>query len=311
MRLEHPPAQLAPGFWMLGLRAYPVYVCHDGEEAAIFEGGIGALVPIVARQLAELGIPNAAVRQILITHAHPDHVMGVPQLRARFPHAAVAGSAVAARTLANEKAIALFRQVDQVLAQVVASDGDEQTGGGPGGFEPGDKTIVLDRVLQEGDTVAVGGRRFQVLATPGHSDCSLSFFEAHSRVLVISDATGYYVPERGLWWPNYFGGYAAYVASIRRLAGLGASVLCLSHNAALVGAEEVQAYFDAALAATQAYHHRIIEAVRAGQPAGELAGQLGREAYDLAPVLPVEFFQKNCSLLVKQSLAAEGLAPEK
>ncbi len=236
--------------------------------------------------------------------------MAVPQFRAMFPGAAVAGSAVAARTLANEKAMALFRQVDQALAQVVAQ-GEGASGQRPDASEPAEKTIALDRVFQEGDTVVVGQRRFEVLATPGHSDCSLSFFEPQLRVLVISDATGYYVPERGVWWPNYFSSYAAYVASIDRLAALGAEVLCLSHNAALVGAEEVQAYFQAARAATEAYHRRIVEAVRGGQGVGELASQLGREAYELAPVLPLEFFQKNCSLLVKQSLAAEGLAQEK
>lgn len=308
MRIEHPPAELASGFWMLGLRAYPVYVCCDGQEAAIFEGGVGALAPIVARQLAERGIPYAAVRQIVVTHAHPDHVMAVPQFRALFSGAAVAGSAAAARTLANEKAMAMFRQVDQALARVVAAQGGEAAGTDFSALDRLGQTIALDRLLQEGDALAVGRRRFQVLATPGHSDCSLSFFEPEGRLLVISDATGYYVPQRGLWWPNYFGSYTAYVASIRRLAALGAEVLCLSHNAALVGAEEIQVYFGAALAATEAYHRRIVEAVRGGQPAGELASQLGREAYELAPVLPVEFFQKNCSLLVKQSLAAEGLA---
>lgn len=308
MRIEQPPAELALGFWMLGLRAYPVYLCCDGEEAAIFEGGIGALAAIVARQVAELGIPDRAVRHIVLTHAHPDHVMAVPQLRAMFPRAAVVGSAVAARTLANEKAMAMFRQVDGALARAVAAAGQEVTGGGPLVSEAATKTIALDRVLQDGDALVVGRRRFEVLATPGHSDCSLSFFEPGCRVLVISDATGYYVPERGQWWPNYFGGYAAYLSSIRRLAALGAEVLCLSHNAAVVGAEEVRVYFDAALAATEAYHRRIVEAVRRGQAAAELASQLGREAYELAPVLPLEFFQKNCTLLVKQSLAAEGMA---
>jgi len=311
MGIEQPPAELTKGFWMLGTRAYPVYVCRDAEEAAIFEGGIGAVGPVVARQLAELGIGAQAVRQIVVTHAHPDHVMAVPQFRRMFPAAAVSASAVAARTLASEKAIALFQQIDQGLAKAVGSQPPGAVGTAEAPAEPPVKTIAVNRLLEEGDVVAVGRRRFHVLATPGHSECSLSFFEPEARVLVISDATGYYLPERHLWWPNYFSGYAPYLASIRRLTGLGAEVLCLSHNAALVGAEEIKAYLAGAIAATEAYHRRIVEAVRGGQSAGDLAGQLGREAYELAPVLPLEFFQKNCALLVKQSLAAEGLAGEK
>lgn len=311
MRIEQPPAELTKDVWMLGTRAYPVYLCRDGAEAAIFEGGIGAVGAVVECQLNDLGIPFQAVRQIVVTHAHPDHVMAVPQFRMRFPNSVVLASAVAARTLASEKALALFRQIDRGLAQAVGAEQAGAAGSTAAAAEPDLKTIPVDRELHEGDTLAVGQRRFQVLATPGHSDCSLSFFEPEARVLVISDATGYYVPEGRRWWPNYFGGYAPYLASICRLAGLRAEVLCLSHNAALLGAEEVTAYFGGALAATEAYHRRIVEAVRGGQPVGDLAAQLGREAYELAPVLPLEFFQKNCALLVKQSLAAEGLAGEK
>ena len=46
---------------------------------------------------------------------------------------------------------------------------------------------------------------------------------------------------------------------------------------------------------------------------GKLSGvaeRLGSEIYAKTQLLPLDFFQKNCSLLVKQSLAHEGLASE-
>jgi len=165
----------------------------------------------------------------------------------------------------------------------------------------------VDGVLKEGDTVSVGRASFNVLATPGHSDCSLSFFDPSGKALVCSDATGYYMPQYQTWWPNYFSDYGAYLNSMRRLAVLGAEVLCLSHNAAITGAAEVQAYFDRAIAATEAYHRRIVDAVKAGQSAQELAGQLGAEIHAKAGLMPVDFFQKNCGLLIKLSLKHEGI----
>jgi glyoxylase-like metal-dependent hydrolase (beta-lactamase superfamily II) len=256
-----------------------------------------------------LGIAGKMVTQVIVTHAHPDHVMAVPRFRAVFPEVRVVASEIAAKTLAAEKAVTFFHQIDEALFGSLVAMGRIGPDDRPAALA--EKQIAVDRVVREGDAVAIGARSFEVLATPGHSECSLSFFDRASRALVISDATGFYVPQRETWWPNYFAGYAAYLASMQRLAALDAGVLCLSHNGAVRGAQSVRDYFARAIAATEAYHRRIIEQIRAGKAAGELAGELGREAHDLAPVLPVDFFQKNCSLLIKQSLKHEGLAAEK
>ncbi len=125
---------------------------------------------------------------------------------------------------------------------------------------------------------------------------------------MISDATGYYLPQSRTWWPNYFSGYAAYVASIERLTALDAEILCLSHNGAVVGQEDIREYFHSALAATRQYHDRIVAETKAGKPARQLAEELGAEIHGQTPLLPLDFFQKNCGLLVKQSLKHEGLS---
>ena len=71
------------------------------------------------------------------------------------------------------------------------------------------------------------------------------------------------------------------------------------------GAEDIRDYFAGALAATRQYHERIVAESRSGKPARQLAEELGAEIYQQAPLLPLEFFQKNCSLLIKQSLQFE------
>ena len=167
--------------------------------------------------------------------------------------------------------------------------------------------IPFDRTIKEGDKIEVGDIVFDVLETPGHSDCSLSFHQPQRGILIISDATGYYMPRHNQWWPNYFSGYGAYVDSIRRLAGLGAETLCLSHNGAIQGKDDVAAYFEGVLAATESYHARIVDEIKAGKPFRELAEQLGTEIHAKAGLLPVDFFQKNCGLLVKHSMKHEGI----
>jgi glyoxylase-like metal-dependent hydrolase (beta-lactamase superfamily II) len=306
--IENPPVEIADRLWMLGSTAYPLYLVKGTHEGAIIEGGISALGPLLFRQMEALGIAVGFVRQLVITHAHPDHVMAVPLLRERFAGLKVLASPVAAATLAAEKAIAFFRQIDEALTASLRRSGAIPEADRP---QPAEAApIAVDRVIAEGDEVAVEDMVWTVLATPGHSDCSISLHNARDRVLVISDASGYYMPERGEWWPNYFSDYGAYVASLERLKALDAEVLCLSHNGAIRGAADVCAYFAGALAASRDYHQRILAEVAAGKAARQVAEELGAEIHGRTGVLPVEFFQKNCGILVKQSLRYAGVAPK-
>jgi len=310
MLVTNPPVELADGLFMLGLAEYPLYLYRGEGDATIFEGGVGAVAPLVLAQLDDLGVARDSVTRLVITHAHPDHVMAVPALRRALPKLRVLASAAAARTLANDKAMAAFAQIDAALGASLARLGrvSAEQGAEPA---PPPATIAADGIVGEGDSIDAGGGAFDVLATPGHSECSLSFHQAQAGLLLISDAAGYYFPEHDYWWPNYFADYGAYLASMRRLAGLNAGVLCLSHNAAVRGAEAVRACFEAAIAAAEAYHGRIVEAVRSGTPPRRLGEQLGAEVFARTQLLDLAFFQKNCYLMVKLSCRHAGLPPEK
>ena len=305
MLIKDPPVEITDSVVMLGTNEYPLYLVRGQTEGAIFEGGVGAMGPVLRQQLDALEITGGFIKQVIVTHGHPDHVMAVPMFRKIFPGVTVSASKMAAATMSAEKAVSFFAKVDQGLTASLLAAGSIGEEHRP---EPlAEMQIPVDRVLADGDTVAVGSLSFNVLETPGHSDCSLSFHEPRAGILVISDATGYYLPEHEWWWPNYFSGYAAYLDSMRRLSALPAEVLCLSHNAALTGADDVKAYFDGAIGATEAYHQRIVAQAREGKAVREIAEQLGSEVHEKTQLAPLEFFQKNCGLLVKQSMKHEGM----
>ncbi len=305
MLISKPPVEITDSVVMLGTSEYPIYLVRDQGEGAVFEGGVGAMGPVLQQQIERLGIDPDFVKQIIVTHAHPDHVMAVPMFRKIFAAATVSASKAAAGTMSAEKAISFFAKVDLGLTGSLLAVGSISEEHRPDPLAV--MQIAVDRLLADGDTIAVGAMSFGVLETLGHSDCSLSFHEPAAGILVISDATGYYLPDHNWWWPNYFTGYAAYLDSIRRLSALPAEVLCLSHNAAITGTDDVKAYFEGAIAATEAYHQRIVAETREGKAVREIAEQLGREVYEKTQLMPLDFFQKNCGLLVKQSLKHEGM----
>ncbi|MCL4207325.1 MAG: MBL fold metallo-hydrolase [Pirellulaceae bacterium] len=306
MLIQNPPVAITDRLWMLGTTEYPVYLFRGSQYATLFEGGIGPLAAVLRQQLADLGIAGDSIRQLIVTHAHPDHVMAVPAMRELCPGIQVIASETAARTLSVEKAVAFFAKMDDALTDSLVAQGlvAESQRRAP----LAENRIAIDRPVREGDTIEVDdGVAFQVLQTPGHSDCSLSFYEPQAKLLIVSDATGYYMPAHGDWWPNYFAGYGPYVQSIERLAAIDAEVLGLSHNGAIRGAEAVGEYFRGVLASTRAYHQRIVDAAKSGRTVREVAEELGREIHDKAPLMPVDFFQKNCAILIKASLQHEGI----
>ncbi|MHC4253068.1 MAG: MBL fold metallo-hydrolase [Planctomycetota bacterium] len=307
--LKDPPVEVSTGLFMLGTNEYPLFLARGAAGHAIFEGGTGTSGPLAIEQMRSLGIDGGSVKQLVITHAHPDHVMAVAALKEAFPGMVVLGSEAAAKTLSSEKAMAFFGKIDGALTGSLIDAGLVAEKHRPAASA--DAAIAVDRVIKQGDAVAVGAdATFTVIETPGHSDCSLSFHDEANDVLIISDATGYYMPEHEYWWPNYFTGYEAYVKSMESLAALGARALCLSHNGVVTGEGDVAAYFGGAIDATGAYHSRIVEKAKAGKSGRDIAGELGAEVHEKTQLLPLEFFQKNCSLLVKQSLRHEGIAAE-
>jgi len=308
MLIKDPPVPVTDSLVMLGTNEYPLYLVKGKTHNAIFEGGTAAMAPLVQQQLRQLDIAPESIGQLVITHAHPDHVMAVPALRRILPGIEVSASREAAATLSVEKAVAFFGKIDSQLTESLINAGSITDEHRP--TPPEKNQIPVDRILDDGDTITVDGFVFKTLKTPGHSDCSLSFHEPVASILIVSDATGYYIPDHNYFWPNYFAGYAAYMDSIRRLATLDAEVLCLSHNAVIKGAHAVKTYMDTAISATENYHRRIIAETKAGNSPGQIAEMLGAEVYERTRLLPVEFFQKNCSLLVKQSLEHEGMESE-
>ena len=226
--------------------------------------------------------------------------MAVPAFRSLFTHATVCASETAAGTLSVEKAIGFFSKIDGMLTEALIKAGSIAERHRPKPLS--ENRIPIDRILSDGDTVTVGDFKFSCLATPGHSDCSLSFHEPNKGILIIADATGYFLPESNYFWPNYFSDYKAYLGSIRRLAQLDAEIVCLGHNAVIKGIETVRTFFEAAIDATEDWHTRILQATEdQSKDPGTIAADLGAEVYDKTQLLNLEFFEKNCELLTKQS----------
>ena len=105
---------------------------------------------------------NLQVKQIVITHAHIDHVGGAMKLRA----------ATGAPILLNQNDYTLLKMLDMQAAWV-------------GMRSPG--KVEIDQSLGQADTVRAGSLVAQVLHTPGHTEGSICLYFPADNKLIAGD----------------------------------------------------------------------------------------------------------------------------
>jgi len=116
----------------------------------------------IQRVLAIVAKHNLRVKQIVITHAHIDHVGGAMKLRA----------ATGAPILLNQNDYELLKMLDVQATWI-------------GVPSPGE--VEIDQSLGESDTVQAGSLVASVLHTPGHTEGSICLYFPTEKKLIAGD----------------------------------------------------------------------------------------------------------------------------
>jgi hydroxyacylglutathione hydrolase len=116
----------------------------------------------IADVLAVLQKHNLKAKQIVITHAHIDHVGGAMKLRA----------ATGASILLNQNDYALLKMLDVQAAWLGMAD--------PGKVE-------IDHSISQADTIKAGNLSADVLHTPGHTEGSICLYFPAEKKLIAGD----------------------------------------------------------------------------------------------------------------------------
>ena len=286
---------ITPHFHRLGTPAFPAFLSM-GKVGMIIEGGTGPTFGMIVRQIKGLEIDMKRIEYILLTHTHADHIGALPHLKHRWPHLKVVASAPGAKILNTRELYNEFLLVDLGIAQLMRakSEIDEIPP------TPEDYQFEVDLLVKGGDTIDLGnGIMWEIIDTPGHSPCHISAFETSEKTLMVGDATGFYVPEKDLFWPNYFLSLKGYLESIRKLAALPAERAVLSHNAVVEG--NVRHYFEKAVAATQKYHENILEQLNRGNSAESIALEGAQFVSTLTDIQPFKVMYDLCKLMINRS----------
>ncbi|NBF13546.1 quinoprotein relay system zinc metallohydrolase 1 [Pseudomonas sp. Fl4BN1] len=132
--------------------------------------------------------------QVLLTHHHPDHVLG-NQAFSDVPIAALAGTTDRLREQGDAMAENLYRLV--------------------GDWMRGTEVVLPNRTLEPG-VLEIGGHRLRLLALSGHTGADLAIFDERTGVLFAGDLVFY---QRALTTPNS-PGLQVWLKDLERLQAL-------------------------------------------------------------------------------------------
>jgi hypothetical protein len=129
-------------------------------------------------------------------------------------------------------------------------------------------------------------------------------FEEAEGTLVVGDASGFYVPEKDAFWPNYFVSLEDYCDSMRKLASLPAKRAVLSHNCVIEG--DVATYLKKAMKATEAYHKELIDRLKKGEDPESIALDKARYVDSLTDIQPFKIMYDLSRAMINRSQKCEG-----
>lgn len=147
-------------------RFFPVncYVVDEENELTLVDAALG----LNAKQiLLSIKVMKKPLTQIVITHAHSDHIGALDAIKREWPDAIVSISARDARLLAGDTSL-------------LPGEPDSPIKGGV----PKNVKTQPDRLLEEGDRVG----SLKVINTPGHTPGSISLVDTRNHFLLAGDA---------------------------------------------------------------------------------------------------------------------------
>jgi glyoxylase-like metal-dependent hydrolase (beta-lactamase superfamily II) len=200
-----------------GLVLGRVYLVIDPDGLTIIDAGLWFAPGQIVEQLRAAGYKRGDVKRILVTHAHPDHVIGLPRLQ-QMTGAQVIVSAVE-RPVVEGKTPVLSSPIDKIT----------NLAGLRSPFRIMLKGTCVNHEVMDGDILdeVMGGLR--VIATPGHTPGHVSFWQPERRILfcgdVISNGAGMRLPS-----PAWTVDMEENKRSIQHVAALEPSLVCFGHG---------------------------------------------------------------------------------
>jgi glyoxylase-like metal-dependent hydrolase (beta-lactamase superfamily II) len=177
------------------------------------------------------------------THTHYDHVGSLHEFAIRLVHRAEAAMMADFTDFATLRTADLDPDILAGLRAIGLAEAEELITAYPDpDYDPAAyrvRSVTPTRIVEEGDAIDLGDRRFEVLHLPGHSPGSIGLWEAASGALFSGDA----IYDGVLIDDLPTSDVADYIRTMRRLRGLPVRIVHGGHKPSF-GRERLVAIID-------------------------------------------------------------------
>jgi glyoxylase-like metal-dependent hydrolase (beta-lactamase superfamily II) len=167
--------------WMGRPRSIAAALLESDGHRAIIDPGPASVLPTLRRQLESRGIDVSDLNAILLTHIHLDHAGATGALIKENPNLEV---------YVHKAGMLHMADPSKLLASA------ERLWPGELGHLFGETLPVPFgnlRMLQGGETLALGSRKVEVVYTPGHASHLVSYFDSSDGTAFVGDTTGFHI----------------------------------------------------------------------------------------------------------------------
>lgn len=228
------------------------FLIDDGKTAILYDSGFGFTGFGVADKIKEQ-IGDRKLDYIFLTHSHYDHALGSAYVLEIWPDARVVAGEYAAKIFAKDSAKAVMRELDSKFAQKC----------GINSYPDFADNLRVDIPATDGGVIKAGDMKFEVINLPGHTKCSVGFYNKKEKLLLGCESIGVY-DGKGTVVPSYLVGVEMAIESIEKAEKLEIENVLVPHFG-LLGKEDTKIYFSNAKKSARETADEIITLLKSGK----------------------------------------------
>ena len=276
-------------FKVLDMRVVPgdsAYLVYNDNCTILYDSGFAFTGHALALKIKEI-LGDRKLDYVFLTHSHYDHCLGSAYVLEEYPSAIVVAGKHTAEVFARPHAIAKMKELDNAHAKHYGVEEYEFLG---------DK-LRVDVVVKEGDEIRCGEHLFKVYEFPGHTKCSIGFYEVNEKLLLSSETLGIYHGDGIL--PISLTGFNDTLNSIKKLKSIEVEHLLVPHLG-LIGREETKHYLSIVEGEFERAKNLIISMLQEDIEKEEIIKKFGKEftGGPIEEIYPADASHLNTSLMI-------------
>ena len=250
---------------------FPLYIVK-GEKNFLIDCSITARAIGIHKTISKI-LKGEKIDSVLLTHSHYDHTGACSYLQNIY-NFDIYGSYKTVELLKKEKVIDFIDKMNQDFKKLLKDNSKTKC----------DMLKNLKSVKQ-GDRIKIDNSSyFEILDTPGHTKCSISFLLQPDKILFPGDSVGV-IERNGNIKPLFLSSYKEYEKSLNKLIKIEPNILAFCHNKYIKGKDKIKNFLELSLKSTKELKDEILKKLKKDRDFDKIAQEIFKKEFSMPFVM--------------------------